>query len=112
MPQSKSKTKKNEPVGQNVEIFEEDRIITLNNDKNESVDFFEVACVEHEGEFYSLLQPVELVEGIADDEVLIFKLTEDPDNEDTDLFSPVDNEDILDAVFEDYLRKASLMESE
>jgi len=113
MPTTKnSKTKKNEPKGQNVELFEGDRVISLTGDDGQTVEFFEIACVDYEGEFYSLLQPVKPMEGIADDEVVIFKLQEDEENEDTDLFLPVGDEDILEKVFEEYMRKIADEESE
>ncbi|MCL2370308.1 MAG: DUF1292 domain-containing protein [Firmicutes bacterium] len=107
-----SKTKKNESKGQNVELFEGDRVITLNNDEGEAVDFYEIACVDYEGEFYSLLQPVKPMDGIADDEVVIFKLQEDEENEDTDLFLPVGDEKLLEKVFEEFMRKVADEESE
>ena len=98
-------TKKDEQ-GENVEIFDGDRIVTLHNDANEPTDFYEIACVEYENEFYSLLQPVEAMDGIADDEVIIFKLQEDDQDPETDLFLPVEDEKLLEKVFEEYMRNA------
>ena len=77
---------------ENVEIIEEDEIVTLYDDENNPVDFYEVACVEYENDFYALLEPVEEMEGIEDGE---------------DLFLPVESEELLNAVFEEYLRVAS-----
>ena len=90
---------------ENVEIIEDDAIVTLYDDKNNPVDFYEVACVEYENDFYALLEPVEEMEGIEEGEVLIFKLEEQEDGE--DLFVPVESEELLNAVFEEYLRVAS-----
>lgn len=69
-------------------------------------DFYEVAVVEYENELYALLQPAEEIEGIADDEVVIFRI-EETENEDDDFFYPVEDEAVQEAVFEEYLRATS-----
>lgn len=89
---------------ENVEIIEDDEIVTLYDDDNQPVDFYEVAVVEYEDDYYALLEPVEEMEGIEEGEVLIFKLEEQEDG--TDMFIPVDDEELLNAVFEEYLRTA------
>ena len=89
---------------ENVDIIEEDEIVTLYDDNEQPVDFYEVAVVEYENDFYALLEPVEEMEGIEEGEVLIFKLEEQDDG--TDMFLPVDDEELLDKVFEEYLRTA------
>ncbi len=86
---------------ESVELIEEE-VITLYDDNNNAVDFNEVAVVEYEGEFYALLQPVEPMEGMEEDEALIFKIVQK--DEDTDEFEPVTDEDLLDAVFNEYLK--------
>ena len=87
---------------ENVELIDDD-IITLYDDNNKPVEFYQVACVEYEDEFYALLQPVEPMEGLGEDEALIFKLVEQEDD-DSDLFVPVEDEELLNAVFDEYLR--------
>jgi len=98
---------KKEPISDTVEIFEDDQIVTLYDDNNKPVDFFEVACIEYEENFYVLLQPVEEMEGIADDEVVIFRLDPNPEDEDEDLFVPVEDQKLLEKVFEEFLRKVA-----
>ncbi len=92
----------------NVEIFDDGEIITLYDDKEKPVNFTQVACVEYEGNLFVLLQPAEKLEGIAEDEVVIFKLEEGKDN---DMFVPVDSEETLNRVFEQYLKAAADDES-
>lgn len=84
-----------------VELIDEDEIITLYDDDNNPVKFYEVACIEYQGEFYALMQPVEPMEGLGEDEALIFKVREE--DEDNDVFEPVTDESVLDAVFNEYL---------
>ena len=52
--------------------------------------------------FYAILQPVELMEGMDDDEALVFKVTRDRNGEDQ--FEIELNDDIIDGVFEEYNR--------
>lgn len=84
-----------------VELIDDDEVITLYDDDNKPVKFYEVACIEYQGEFYALMQPVEPMEGLGEDEALIFKVREE--DEDNDVFEPVTDESVLDAVFNEYL---------
>ena len=86
---------------ENVELIDEE-VITLYDDKNNPVDFNEVAVVEYQGDFYALLQPVEPMEGLGEDEAIIFKVVQK--DEETDEFEPVTDESVLDAVFNEYLK--------
>ena len=89
---------------ENCEIFDEEDIITLQDEQGNPIKFVEVACVEYEEEFYVLLSPAEEVEGIGEDEVIICKL-EDQDDE-TQLIVPVEDEELMQKVFDEYLRTA------
>ncbi len=84
-----------------VELIDEDEVITLFDDEGKPVNFYEVACIEYKDEFYALMQPVEPLEGMDEDEALIFKVREE--DEENDVFEPVTDESILDAVFNEYL---------
>lgn len=89
---------------ENCEIFDEEDIITLQDEQGNPIKFVEVACVEYEEEFYVLLSPAEEVEGIGEDEVIICKL-EDQDDE-TQLIVPLEDEELMQKVFDEYLRTA------
>lgn len=84
-----------------VELID-DEVITLTDDDGKPVDFYEVACIEYQGEFYALLQPVEPMEGLGEDEALIFKVREEDDE--NDVFEPVMDESVSEAVFAEYLK--------
>ncbi|MBQ7369929.1 MAG: DUF1292 domain-containing protein [Clostridia bacterium] len=87
-----------------VEDFDEgeDDIITLLNDNGEEIDFVEIAGIAHNGNFYAILQPVELLEGMDEDEALVFRVKRGPDGEDK--FEIELDDDIIEAVFEEYNR--------
>lgn len=90
-----------EQQDENIELIE-DEVITLYDENNNPVDFEEVAVVEYDGEFYALLQPVEPMEGLGEDEAIIFKIVQK--DEETDEFEPVTDENVLNAVFNEYLK--------
>lgn len=87
----------------NDEILEdEDDIVTLLSANGEEVDFVEIAGIAYQGNFYAVLQPVELLEGMEEDEALVFKVTRGDDGEDK--FEIELDDDIIDAVFAEYNR--------
>ncbi len=88
------------------DIIEED-IIQLVNEDGETVDFYHVATIEYEDNWYVFFEPAEELADIDEGEVVIFKLETDEDGE--DLFVPIEDDELLDRVFEEYNR---LMEEE
>ena len=80
--------------------FADDDIVTLLSANGEEIDFVEIAGIVHNGKFYAILQPVELLDGLDDDEALVFEVSRGEDGEDK--FSIVTDDEILDIVFEKY----------
>ena len=81
---------------------ERDDIVTLLSANGEKVEFIEIAGIAHQGCFYVILQPVELIEGMADDEALVFKVSRSENGEDK--FEIELDDEIIDAVFKEYNR--------
>ena len=79
-----------------------DDIITLYSASGEQIDFLEIAGIAYHGNFYAILQPVELIEGMQDDEALVFKVSRNENGEDK--FEIELDDEIIDAVFEEYNR--------
>ena len=84
----------------NDEFENDDDIITLLSATGEEIDFVEIAGIAHKGNFYAILQPVELLDGMADDEALVFKVSRNEAGEDK--FEIVLDDEIIDAVFAQY----------
>lgn len=80
----------------------DDSIITLYSNTGEAIDFEEVALISHKGNYYAVLQPVQLLPGMSDDEALVFRLGRNKDG--SDKYEIELNDDIVDAVFEKYER--------
>ena len=82
--------------------FADDDTVVLQTPDGEEVEFVEVAGIVHKGEFYAILQPVELLEGMEEDEALVFKVTRD--EEGNDHFQIELDDEVITAVFEEYNR--------
>ena len=79
---------------------DEDDVVTLLSANGEEIDFVEIAGIAYKGSFYAILQPVELLEGMDDDEALVFKVTRGKDGEDK--FEIELDDSVIDAVFTEY----------
>ena len=82
--------------------MEEDSIVTLTSADGQEIDFVEIAGIALRGNFYVILQPVELLEGMGEDEALVFKVTQDRDGEDH--FNVELDDEIISEVFDEYYR--------
>lgn len=79
-----------------------DNIIVLNDEKGNEVHFEFLDLMEYEGSEYVVLLPCEESEDAA--EVVILKV-EETDCEDEESYVSVDDENVLNAVFEIFKRK-------
>lgn len=79
-----------------------DDIVTLRSATGEDIEFLEIAGIAYHRNFYAILQPVELIEGMADDEALVFKVSKTESGEDK--FEIELDDEIIDAVFKEYNR--------
>lgn len=90
-------------IPENVEEGEElDNIVVLNDEEGNEVEFEFLDLIEYEGEEYVVLLPNDEDEETG--EVLILKL-EDTDSEDEESYVSVDDEEVLNKVFEIFKEK-------
>ena len=87
----------------------EDDIVELTTDDGKKLKFYFVGTLEYQGKNYSAFEPAEQIDGIDDDDLIIFELAGD-DEETADLL-PVEDEAILDAVFEEFCKALEEEES-
>ena len=92
-----------EEFNNDVENEEIDNIIVLNDENGEEVPFEFLDLIELDGEEYVVLLPVE-EEDTEADEVVILKL-EDTESEDEESYVSVDDEEVLNKVFEMFKEK-------
>lgn len=87
----------------NIPEEEFDNIIVLNDENGEEVHFEFLDLVELDGEEYVVLLPVEETEE-AEGEVVILKV-EDTESEEEESYVSVDDEEVLNKVFEMFKEK-------
>lgn len=82
-------------------IFDEnnDENIILYNEENEAIEFEQIALVPLGDDTYVILRPVLEMDGIAEDEALVFAI-ENIDGENA--LVTEEDEDVIDAVFDVY----------
>ena len=100
----------NYPLEVGEDEFADDDTVTLLSADGEEIDFVEIAGIAHKGNFYAILQPVVLPEGMQDDEALVFKVSRDENGEDH--FEIELDDEIIDAVFAEYGRLLDQMQSD
>ena len=81
---------------------DEEDIVTLTTDDGKKLKFFFVGTIEYKGKNYSAFEPAEEIEGLSEDDLVIFELSGD-DEETADLL-PIEDEKLLDEVFEEFCK--------
>ncbi|MEG1394415.1 MAG: DUF1292 domain-containing protein [Clostridia bacterium] len=85
------------------EMDDEDSVIVLESAEGEEIEFHHIATIDYKDEWYVFLQPVELGD-LAEDEMIIFKLG--ADDKGNDIFEPIEDEALIDAVYAEYEKEA------
>ncbi len=80
----------------------EDEIVELTTEDGKKLKFYFVGTIEYKGKNYSAFEPAEQIDGIEDDDLIIFELSGD-DEETADLL-PVEDDALLDEVFDEFCR--------
>ena len=79
---------------------EYDDIITLTSESNEEIDFVNIAQIVYQSKIYAILQPVELLDGMDEDEAFVFEVKSDEEGQNS--FTSVTDDEIIDEVFSRY----------
>lgn len=74
-----------------------DNIIVLTTNDGEELEFIRIADIALDGNVYVILKPVELMNGMDEDEAIVFMSKDDQ-------YTVVLDEELLDNVFEEYYR--------
>ena len=80
---------------------ENDETITLYDENEKPVEFEQIALIPFNDKLYAILKPVAKMEGVADDEAIVFAFDEDETNEDQ-LLVVEEDDNIIDEVFAIY----------
>ena len=81
--------------------MEMDNIIELVDENDNPIRFEHIMTVQYGGEDYILLAPVDPTEDMEDDEVLVLRIANDENGE--EIYVSVEDDDLVQKVFEKYL---------
>lgn len=95
--------------GQEMDL-EQENIVELVDDEGNEVAFEHLMSLEHKGGVYICLAPLEPMEDVAEDELVIMKILQD--EEGNDYYSTIESEEELNEVFEKYLEIAEADDEE
>ena len=79
---------------------EQNTLVTLIDEEGKEVEFDLVATFDYEKKRYAALLPMDDVEGVGEDEVVILEIVKSADGE---IYRPIENEVLLDEVFNEFL---------
>lgn len=80
---------------------EQNQIITLIDDETgKEVQFDLIMGFDYEGKRYIALLPIDEVEGVGDDEVVLLEVVKEKGNE---IYKPIENPILLDEVFNEFM---------
>ena len=88
----------------NPEIYTEDEdLIDLVDDNGRHLKFYHVGSTEYLNKWYAFFMPAEDIEGLADEEVVIFEVAKDANGE--EILLPVEDHVLLESVYEQFCRE-------
>ena len=80
--------------------MEQENIVELLDENDQIVRFEHIMTLEHEGEKYALLSPVDDLEDVEEGEVVIMHIEE---GEDQDAYVGIEDDELLETIFQKYL---------
>ena len=72
-------------------------VITLMSEDNKIIEFDQIAVIPYENELYAILKPITHIDGVGEDEALVFRL-----NVEEDSLEIINDFDLCDNVFDIY----------
>ena len=88
----------------------QEETVTLTMDNGETHEFYADGTIEYKGKYYAAFEPAEEIEGLEEGDVLIFEIS--GDDEETAELLPVEDEKLLDEVFEEFCKAFDAEEEE
>ena len=89
----------NDPISRLLDPKDSDPIILYDENDNQ-VEFEQIALIPIEDRLYTILKPAKKMEGVADDEAIVFNFQED--DEQAPILVVEENDKVIDEVFSTY----------
>lgn len=74
--------------------------VTLADERGRAITFEQVAVIPYNGKIYCVLKPIDCIDGVADDEAIVFRVDENEDG--YNIICLERNESIALTIFERY----------
>ena len=88
---------------------EDDDIITLYNEETDKdEEFYHLATLDVDNRWFIVMKPVQKLDDIEEDEVLIYEIGENEGG--NDVFLAIEDEDLLQRVFDEFMAEVEKME--
>ena len=81
---------------------EEPDIVELTDENGKVMKFYHIGTIEFKNAYYAAFQAAEEIEGVDEDELIIFEVA-DGEEEESELL-PIEDQDLLDEVYEEFCR--------
>ncbi len=94
---------------QNIED-DDDIIVLYNEATDQDEEFYELAQLDVDKKWYVVLKPVEKLDDIDEDEVLIYEVIDDKDGNST--FQAIEDDKVLQKVFDEFMKMVEEWEKE
>lgn len=88
---------------------DDDIIILYNEERDCDEEFYHLATLDVDDKWFVVLKPVEKLPDIEDDEVLIYEVL---DGDEGDVFVAIEDEDLLQKVFEEFNKMVESLDEE
>ena len=88
---------------------DDDIIILYNEERDCDEEFYHLATLDVDDKWFVVLKPVEKLPDIEEDEVLIYEVR---DGDEGDVFVAVEDEDLLQKVFEEFNKMVESLDEE
>ena len=84
-------------------LMDDDDLIDLVDDKGRHLKFFHVGSTEYLGKWYAFFMAAEEIEGLDDEEVVIFEVSKDDKGD--EILLPVEDGALLECVYEQFCKE-------
>lgn len=79
-----------------------DDIVELFDDNGNPLKFYHIGTIEFKKAYYAAFQPAEEIEGLEEDEIVIYEVN--GINDDESELLPIEDQDLLDEVYEEFCK--------
>ncbi len=97
-------------VEKDFEELEDDMIVLYNEATDKDEKYYVLEVMDYKNKQFVILQPAEKLDDIADNELLIYELGDEDDEE--NFFIPIEDENLLQEVFDKFMKEAEEYEKQ